>query len=77
MGVFQAYSPCFCCGRCFHYHPLRVPSIRDPETGLREPICLPCVEAVNPQRIANGLDPIVPLPGAYDPADDSEWPWIR
>jgi hypothetical protein len=36
-------------------------------------VCLDCVvHAVNPIRIANGLDPIVPLPGAYDPIDERD-----
>jgi hypothetical protein len=72
MGYFQAFSACFVCHRLFYYHPLRVPSIAI--NGVREPICQHCVDRVNPRRIANGLPPIVPLPGAYDAADESEWP---
>jgi hypothetical protein len=41
---------------------------------VREPICRNCVERVNPQRIKNGLEPIVPLPDAYEPVDESELP---
>jgi hypothetical protein len=40
----------------------------------REPICSDCVERVNPIRIANGLEPIVPLPDAYEPIHESELP---
>jgi len=37
----------------------------DPK-GAREPICRKCVERANPERIANGLPPIVILEGAYE-----------
>jgi hypothetical protein len=39
-------------------------------TGKREPICLACVEKLNPIRVKNGLAPIVPLPGAYEPGPE-------
>jgi len=70
-GVVQALSECYCCGRMFFYNPHRVPSI--PVHGVREPICRSCVDAVNPRRVANGLEPIVPLPGAYEPMDEADW----
>jgi hypothetical protein len=70
MGVIQALAACYGCKRLFYFHPHRVPSVR--VDGERQPICRACVERVNPRRIANGLDPIVVLPGAYDPADESE-----
>lgn len=63
-------SHCVGCGRLFSYNPVRVPSITI--KGSREPICLACVQRVNPKRIANGLEPIVPLPDAYDACDESE-----
>lgn len=65
-------SACIGCQRIFSYNPLRVPSVR--VNGMREPICRACVERANPQRIANGLEPIVPFPDAYEPVDDSELP---
>ncbi len=67
MGYVQAMSACIGCRRGFFYNPDLVPSVR--VNGEREPICQDCVNAVNPQRIANGLEPIVPLPGAYDAAE--------
>lgn len=70
MGVVSAYSACICCGRLFFYSPTRVPSITI--RGEREPVCRDCVERVNPIRIARGLPPIVPLPGAYEPDDENE-----
>ena len=68
-------SPCISCGRIFSYNPVRVPSWRDPKTNSREPICLACVERINPKRIANGLEPIVPAPDAYEPCDENELDW--
>jgi len=75
MGYVFITSACFGCGRLFSYHPNRVPSIRDPRTGSREPICRDCVNSANPKRLANGLEPIVPLPGAYEacPEDEVDW----
>ena len=66
MGWMIATSECFACHRIFSYNPERVPSIISPKTGTKEPICLACVERANPIRIKNGLEPIRPLPGAYE-----------
>ena len=63
--VVFVLGECIGCRRLFSFSPSRVPSI--PINGTREPVCRDCVERVNPRRLANGLDPIVPLPGAYDP----------
>ena len=70
MGYVSVIGECFGCGRIFSFSPTKVPSI--PIDGDRKPICGNCVERVNPQRIANGLDPIVVLPGAYEADDESE-----
>jgi hypothetical protein len=70
MGFAICHSACFGCGRIFAYNPLRVPSVI--VKGAREPICIDCVERANPLRRANGLPPIVPLPDAYDPVEESE-----
>lgn len=70
MGFVAVLGPCIRCKRPFVYSPTRVPSIRI--DGVRHPICATCVEEVNPLRIANGLPPINPLPGAYDADDESE-----
>ena len=64
-------SPCCGCGNVFSYNPNKVPSTRDSQ-GVKQPICKECVERVNPKRIANGLEPIVPLPGAYEPVEEYE-----
>jgi hypothetical protein len=63
--VMFVLGECFACHRPFTFSATRVPSVVI--NGHREPICQHCVDRVNPRRIANGLDPIVPLPGAYDP----------
>lgn len=71
MGYALAMSPCIGCGRLFSYNPMRVPSC-SAVTGKREPICAECVARVNPMRIANGLDPIVPAPDAYEACEERE-----
>jgi hypothetical protein len=72
-GYVAAMSACIGCNRLFSYNPLLVPSC-SAVTGKREPICQSCVDRVNPMRIANGLDPIVPLPGAYEACEEGELP---
>jgi hypothetical protein len=70
MGYVICTSACLGCGRVFSYNPVLVPSVT--LRGTREPICGVCVERVNPMRIKNGLEPIVPLPGAYDACEEGE-----
>lgn len=64
MSYMSVIGPCFGCGQVFEFNADRVPSI--PIDGVREPICRTCVERANPMRAANGLPPIVVLPGAYE-----------
>lgn len=64
MGWMFVLGRCYGCGRSFTFSAERVPSIR--VDGEREPICRDCVERANPERVANGLEPIRILPGAYD-----------
>jgi hypothetical protein len=71
VGFVLCMSPCVVCRQAFTYHPHRVPSVTI--HGEREPICASCIEAVNVRRAANGLPPIVPLPGAYDSMAEGEW----
>ena len=70
MGYAMCYSSCFGCGRVFGYNPHRVPSVRI--DGVRQPVCADCVERVNPERIKNGLEPIVPAADAYEAIHESE-----
>ncbi len=71
MGYMMAVGNCIGCGKVFTFNPARVPSC-SAVTGKREPICQVCVDRVNPVRIKNGLQPIVPAPDAYDACDESE-----
>lgn len=70
MGVVVVISPCIGCQLPFSYHPHLVPSVV--VKGQREPVCEDCVRNANPLRIANGLEPIAILPGAYEPCEESE-----
>ena len=70
MGYVFAHSICFGCKQVFSYNPMKVPSI--PIDGEREPICQACVDRINPERIKNGLPPIVPAPDAYEPCNETE-----
>jgi hypothetical protein len=63
-GYMFVIGDCFGCGQRFTFNADRVPSI--PINGKREPVCGNCVERANPMREANGLAPIVVLPGAYE-----------
>ena len=72
MGFATGYGACYRCTRIFSFNPLLVPSLTI--KGVKEPFCLDCINAANPIRVAKGLAPIVPLPGAYEPCDESELP---
>jgi len=67
MGYVQCIALCVGCKQLFAFNAERVPSITI--DGVKQPICRDCVARVNPRRIANGLEPIVPLPGAYEPEE--------
>ncbi len=70
MGYALVMSECAGCHRVFGYNHKLVPSITI--AGVKQPICLDCVHAVNPKRIKNGLQPIIPHRDAYNPVDESE-----
>jgi hypothetical protein len=70
MAFLTCTSPCYSCKQLFTYNPYRVPSLT--VEGTRQPFCQSCIDRANPKRIANGLEPIVPMPGAYEPYDESE-----
>jgi hypothetical protein len=57
----------------FSFNPNKVPSIR--LDGERRPFCRACVAHLNTIRVAKDLPPIVPLPGAYEVADEDEIIW--
>ena len=72
MAWVQCIGICIGCKQTFTFNPVRVPSVII--NGTREPFCGPCVARANPVRIANGLDPIVPLRDAYESCDEMELP---
>ena len=70
MGYAFCTGRCYCCKRVFSFNPVKVPSVRI--NGVKEPVCRSCIEAANPERVKNGLEPFVPHPDAYEPCDESE-----
>lgn len=74
MGYALAFGHCYCCKKPFSFNPLRVPSVRDPSTGNKEPICLECIGPINEKRVAKGLEPAIIHPDAYAACDESELP---
>jgi hypothetical protein len=70
MGYVTAMGCCVVCRKLFSFNPMRVPSIT--VNGTKEPVCAECVELANPERIKNGLPPIIPAPDAYDACDEGE-----
>ena len=67
MPFMLVVGTCIGCGKMFTFNGGKVPSVL--VGGQREPICLACVNRVNPIRIAKGLEPIKPAPGAYEPEE--------
>ena len=70
MAYISAIGACRACRRLFSFNPDLVPSIRI--DGVRQPICQSCVDRANLKRKENGLEPITPLPGAYEPIEEGE-----
>jgi hypothetical protein len=64
MGYMIVMGCCYACGQLMTFNAERVPSVV--VDGQREPLCRNCIERANPQRVANGLPPIVIMSGAYD-----------
>lgn len=69
-GYCIVHGRCFGCGQLFQFHPHKVPSIR--VEGVRQPVCRTCIEKANPERIKNGLAPVVIMDGAYEPCPEEE-----
>lgn len=67
MAFMLAHGYCYQCKRLFGFNPDLVPSLT--VSGVKEPFCRTCIDAANPIRVRNGLAPIVPLPGAYEPQE--------
>lgn len=69
-GFAICLGSCINCGKPFSFNPVKVPSIR--VNGVREPVCKPCVETANVERVAAGLEPFAINPDAYDPCREEE-----
>ena len=70
MGYAMMIGQCIACKRTFMFNPNRVPSIV--VEGIKEPVCLECVEYANPKRKAAGLEEFTVHPDAYEPVEESE-----
>ena len=70
MGYYLAIVPCYSCGQNFTCNPHLVPSVV--VDGVREPVCLACIQQANPIRQQRGLEPIVPREGAYEAACEDD-----
>jgi hypothetical protein len=66
VGYYSLVAPCYVCRRLFASNPDRVPSYAG------EPICRPCLDAINRRREVIGEPEWVALPGAYEPADERD-----
>ncbi len=73
MGYILVHGFCAQCHSPVAVNPNHCPSVMI--DGKREPVCRPCIEVVNPQRIANGLEPFVIHPDAYEPLNEYEARW--
>lgn len=72
-GYAIAFVTCIRCGSPFGCNPNLVPSIRLSSEGPKEPVCEPCVTALNAVRVEQGMEPWPePLPGAYDACPEEE-----
>lgn len=63
MAFMYLMAPCFGCGKTFASNPDFVPSHND------QPVCRDCMELVNAQRLAMGMEPHVIHPEAYEPEE--------
>jgi len=67
MAYVWILGRCYACTRLFQFNAALVPSLL--VEGVREPICERCIPRINEKRREIGNEPIVPLPGAYDPEE--------
>jgi hypothetical protein len=63
MAYISVIGFCFLCRALFQFNPLHVPSYF--ARGERQPICMACMEALNRERQARGLDAFDIHPDAY------------
>ena len=72
MGYVMGMGSCLGCGKVFTFNPMKVPTIRDPKSGEKEPICGICMHKANVRREEMGLPPHHIEPDAYEPANEEE-----
>lgn len=68
MAIMSVLGHCYTCRALITFSPTLVPSVPAhlTTTGEREPVCRTCIERANPERVKNGLAPIVIHPHAYE-----------
>ena len=69
-GYAIAHGLCVNCNGVFSFNPHAVPSIR--VRGVREPVCQPCMNKANTERVAKGLEPFPVREDAYEPIPEDE-----
>ena len=71
MGYALMLGHCFVCTIRFSFNPMRVPSFKDGK-GVRQPVCLGCITAINIKRMELGHDAFVIPADAYEACDETE-----
>ena len=71
MGFALVIGHCLVCTIRFSFNPMRVPSFKDSQ-GVRQPVCLGCITAINLKRMEQGHDAFVIPADAYEPCDENE-----
>jgi len=74
MGYVFMIAPCGSCGKRFTFNPMKVPSFKDAK-GVKQPVCKPCLTAINKIRKERGLSHAPALSGAYEPCNENEMVW--
>ena len=73
MGYAQCTGHCGNCGAFIMFNPVKVPSVRHPQTNQKVPLCEACFEKWNQMhRLSQGLPPVKLEPDAYGACDERE-----
>ena len=73
MGYAMLFAECVRCHRPFTSNPNLVPAMRRTPESPKEPICEPCVRAIQAFQREKGLQVWPdPLPRAYDACNEEE-----
>ena len=71
LGYITLIAVCFRCQKTFSSNPDLTPHLRF-QGGERQPICEPCMQEANRQRVAWGLEPFNYPKNAYEPKNEDE-----